>query len=373
MQALSLLIKPASGNCNMRCEYCFYNDVSESREMKNRGRMTEETLELLVKKVLSEVTGWCSFGFQGGEPMLMGLPFYEKLIEFQKKYNVHHIQIDNSIQTNGTLMTDEWAQFFAQNRFLVGLSIDGNQKTHDKLRLDAAGNATFGKCISAAEILTRNGADFNILSVVTKPFAADPDSVYEFYKKYDFHFIQFIACMDNLNEPHGSNPHSLDADSYGQFLNRIFDLWYDDFITGDYYSIRQFDNYVRMLMGEAPDNCAMTGHCQSYPVVEADGSVYPCDFYALDEYKIGDVRTGNFYEMLNSDASVRFMEPSGLVHEKCKACAYGFICRGGCRRDREPVTGGVPALNCYCEAYQQFFAHCLPRMADIAKKMPRRT
>lgn len=356
----------------MRCRYCFYADVTASRAVENRGMMTLETLERIVKNAFAEATEFISFGFQGGEPMLAGLAFYEAFIAFQEKYNEKGIPVANSMQTNGSLIDAEWADFLAKNKFLMGLSIDGSKEIHNALRPDAQGMDTHNRCLKAAAALTKAGVEFNLLSVITKNYAAHPDKVYQFYKKNDFRYIQLIPCLDGLDEPHGSNPYSLDGELYGKFLCRFFDLWYEDFIRGDYYSVRMFDNYVRMLMGEQPENCGMIGVCHAYPVIEADGSVYPCDFYVIDQHLLGNVRSDSFADMLQSDTAVRFEAPSKPMHEECQACKYAFICRGGCRRDREDAGKGV-ALNYYCEGYKVFFEHALPRMADIAAKMSRRS
>lgn len=371
MQALSLLIKPVSGSCNLRCQYCFYADVAAARDVPDRGRMSLDTLEKVVRQALDEAESFVSFGFQGGEPMLAGLPFYQALIEFEKKYNPGHVEIANSIQTNGSLIDDKWAEFFAENGFLVGLSIDGGKSVHDMARRDAADNGTHSRCLKAARTLERAGADFNILSVVTKQFAAHPDAAWRFYKDNDFRYVQLIPCLDGLEEEHGTNPYSLDAESYGKFLCRFFDLWYDDFIKGEYISVRAFDNWVRMLMGQQPENCGMLGHCQSYPVIEADGSVYPCDFYVLDAYKLGDVSTHSFGDMLDGEAAKGFEAGGAVLRDECLGCEYYAICRAGCRRNREPIQDGAPSLNVFCDAYKKFFAHALPRMTGIAQRMPR--
>lgn len=333
--------------------------------------MSLATLEEIVKRAFAEATDFISFGFQGGEPMLAGLDFYRAFVEFEKQYNLKGIPAVNTIQTNGTLVDARWAEFFAQNQFLVGLSIDGGKDVHNKLRPDAQGGDTHNRCLKAAAMLTKAGVEFNILTVITKDLALHPDTSYQFYKKNGFRYLQLIPCLDGLGEPHGANPYSLDALLYGQFLCRFFDLWYADFISGDYYSVRMFDNYVRMIMGEQPENCGMLGHCNPYPVIEADGSVYPCDFYVVDEYLLGNIQQDSFEHMLSSDTAMRFAQPSIQVNEACRGCQYGFLCRGGCRRDREPMAGDALSLNNYCEGYKLFFGHALPRMADIARKMTR--
>ncbi len=373
MKALNLLIKPASGSCNMRCAYCFYDDVGDSRTVKRRGLMSLDTLERVVKASLREATHQCTFGFQGGEPTLAGLPFFRALIEFERRHNVHRAQILNTIQTNGQLIDGEWASFLAEHRFLTGLSIDGPKDMHDALRLDPAGKGTHNQAMRAARMLTKAGAEFNILSVVTRALAAHPDAAYAFYRRQGFRYLQFIPCMDELGNQPGGHDHSLDAALYGRFLMRTFDLWHQDYIAGQPVSIRAFDNYVTMLMGYPPESCAMAGRCTASLVVEADGEVYPCDFYALDEHRLGNLRQQSVQELLCGEAARAFVEPSLAVHPDCAACRHMPICRGGCRRDREVLEGGALGRNRYCESYRMLFDHALPRMRQVASmEMQRR-
>ena len=369
MKALSLLIKPASGSCNMRCAYCFYADIAESRAVKNYGLMTLDILETLVRKALTEATEYCAFGFQGGEPTLAGLDFYRALIEFEKKYNRNKVKLSHTLQTNGLLLNEEWAEFLRENQFLTGLSIDACKQIHDDLRLDSAGKGTHNRCMNAARMLGKHRAEFNILSVVTRSMALHPDKTYRFYKHNGLRYIQFIPCIDGLEAERAAGAYSLDAGTYGRFLCRIFDLWYEDFIRDDYYSIRAFDNYIRMLAGYPPENCAMQGVCNPYALAEADGSVYPCDFYAADPYLLGNVASHSFTEMLNGKKAEEFAALSRQPDPSCMRCEYRFLCRGGCRRDREPVADGRLALNHYCAAYKVFFQHALPRMHSIAVRI----
>ena len=371
MKTLSLLIKPASGSCNMRCRYCFYADVTDIRETKSYGIMHQNVLEALVRNALNVATEKCVFAFQGGEPTLAGLNFFKSLIELEQRYNVRDVQIVHSIQTNGLCIDDEWAAFLRDHKFLTGLSIDGTKAVHDDLRIDAAGKGTHNRCLAAARILKRAAVEFNILTVLTKQLAAHPDKVWKFFKQQDFRHIQFIPCLDGLEDDIGSNSYSLTPHAYGNFLCRIFDLWYQDFVMGNYYSVRIFDNYISMLGGYPPENCGMSGNCVAYALIEADGSVYPCDFYALDEYRLGSVLTDPIDVMLQGAAAQQFIQPSKYISPECNSCEYFPLCRGGCRRDREPLANGMPRLNRFCSAYKMFFSHAMPRMMKIARSIQR--
>lgn len=369
MKSLSLLIKPASGACNMRCRYCFYADVADSRSVRNYGMMSRDTLEHIVEKALSEAEESCTFGFQGGEPTLAGLDFFRCLIELEAKHNPRGVRIAHTLQTNGLTIDDEWAAFLAENGFLVGVSLDAGKQFHDRMRPDAAGRDTHNRVVAATRILARHNVEFNILSVLTRGLAMHPDKAYRYYKERGFRHLQFIPCLDSLEDLGAPNPHSLDADAYGRFLCRIFDLWLKDFLDGEYISIRIFDNYIHMLAGHPPENCAMSGRCRAYLLIEADGTVFPCDFYAVDQYRLGNITRDSIAAMLQSETTRGFTRESEIMHQDCGSCEYYPLCRGGCRRDREPVIDGYPGGNKYCAAYRRFFAHALPRMSRLANRL----
>ncbi len=368
MPALNMLIKPASDNCNLRCKYCFYHDVSEKRSQKSYGMMSYDTLETIVKKSAEYAEGICNFSFQGGEPTLRGLDFFKKLIELQKKY-IHGIQVNNSIQTNGTLVDDEWARFFAENKFLVGLSLDGVECVHNKYRKDANGSGTFEKVFNAARLMDKYGADYNILFVVTHDTVKHVKEIYRFYRESGFKFIQPIPCLDPFGEEDGGNPYSLSSDDYAIFLKEIFDLWYDDMMRGQITVIRNFDNYIGILAGFRPEMCSMSGRCVCQFVIEADGGVYPCDFYVLDEWKLGNINSDSLHKMENCEVAKKFVSVSEYKNDECKQCQYKYLCRGGCRRNREPLVNGNPSLNIYCNAYREFFRYAERRLKIITETL----
>lgn len=361
MPPLNLLIKPASGRCNLRCRYCFYADESAHRQIDDYGLMPEDVLEEMIRKALLQAEGACTFGFQGGEPTLRGLDFFRKAVEMQNKYNVHGVRIENALQTNGTLLNEEWAAFFAQNKFLIGLSLDGMAGLHNKNRLDARGEGTLRRVLDAANLLKKHDVTFNILTVVTNATADKIDLVYDFFARHDLRWQQYIPCLDAFGENQGW----LTADKYAQFLCRLFDRWADDVMHGRFIYIRQFENYLGMLLGRPAENCGMMGCCGMQYTVEADGGVYPCDFYVLDAYRLGNFMTDDFAALDAKRKQLCFVEDSMQKDAQCLACAYYPLCRGGCRRDRDDGSGQLSRTR-FCSAYRQFFEYALPKLQHIA-------
>jgi len=366
MLPINLLIKPASGNCNLRCKYCFYHSLADSRNIKSYGMMDTDLLELLVKKSLEYAEGSCTFGFQGGEPTLAGLNFYRKLIEYQEKYNTGKARIYNTLQTNGMLIDDEWAKFLADNNFLVGISLDGPKDIHDMNKTDSRSSGTFSQVIRAIGLFNKYHVDYNILTVVNSITSRHIAKIYNFFKKQGFRYLQFIPCLDPLNEEPGGHEYSLSPDRYAYFLKTLFDLWYDDIKKGNFISIRYFDNLIGMVMGYPPESCGMAGICTCYFVIEADGSAFPCDFYVIDEWKLGNIKNTSFSEMTNTENAIRFVDVSKYVSPECRTCTYFRLCRGGCRRNREPFKDGLPDLNYYCSSYREFFEYAGKRLEELA-------
>lgn len=366
MPQIQVMIKPASGLCNMRCSYCFYADEMANRKQASYGIMSEETLENVIRRTLEAADGHCAIAFQGGEPTLAGLTFYRKCLELEQKYNTKHIKIDHAIQTNGYALDEEWCSFFARNHFLVGLSVDGIKATHDACRKDAEGQDTYFRVLDAAKMLDAAGADFNILTVVNGRTAPKIRRIYEQYRKLGFRWQQYIACLDPASEQQGKQDYSLTPKAYGQFLIDLFDLWEIDLRQGKQPYIRQFENYIGILTGQTPESCEQRGVCSVQNVVEADGSVYPCDFYVLDEYKLGNLNEEGFDVIAKRRRESGFLENSHDHTEECRKCPYFGVCRGGCHRHRQQ-PGSEPGENCFCEGYRMFFEACLPRMQEIAR------
>lgn len=372
MPHINLLVKPSSGNCNMRCQYCFYYDITNNREQASYGFMSEETLEQMIKKALAYAEGECTIAYQGGEPTLAGLSFFKKSLEFEEKYNVNRVIIHHALQTNGWLITEEWAEFLADNHFLVGVSLDGSKDTHNAYRRDAKGDGTFFDILKTIDLLNKYKVEFNILTVVNRRTGMKIRKIYQFYKKNRLDYLQFIPCLDPLGEEQGSREYSLTAEIYGQFLKDLFDLWYGDLLNGEQPYIRQFENYIAILMGHRPEACDQSGVCNYQYVVEADGEVYPCDFFVLDGYKLGNLNTCGIGEIDARRHEIGFLEYSLTDHDSCKVCQYYTVCRGGCRRHRITEEPDGNHRNVFCESYRMFFEHALDRMIHIAKQLSRR-
>jgi uncharacterized protein len=327
--------------------------------------MTEEILECLVRKALEAAELSCTFAFQGGEPVLAGLPFFKKLISLTDIYGRPGLRINYALQTNGTLIDADWAEFLGRNHFLTGLSLDGPRGFHDALRRDPEGRGTFSRVMETVTLFKRSRVEFNILCVVNGVNARHGELVYGFFRKNHFRYLQFIPCLDPWGEPPGGRPYSLTPAAYSRFLKTVFDLWYGDLKSGRGISIRYFDNLAGMILGYPPELCGMAGFCTAYGVVEAGGNVYPCDFYTTENYRLGNIQNAGFETLLASEAVRRFERVSRQISPGCGECKWYVLCRGGCRRNRETFTETI-AHNYYCSAYKDFFTYAGPRLKNAA-------
>lgn len=352
MPPLSLMIKPASSLCNLSCEYCFYRDVSEHREHLGFGIMQKDVAEILIRKALDYAQGESiTFAFQGGEPTLAGLDFFRFFTETVNRLNTKKSKIYYGMQTNGTVIDGEWADFLRENEFLVGLSLDGDFDGN-KFRKRPDGQNAFYKILSTAELLKRRNVDFNILTVLTGFCADNGEKIYKYFRSKGFRYLQFIPCLRPFDSDEQSELY-MTAEQYADFLIKVFNLYVKDYVRHDYMSIRQFDNWVRLYLGHPTEQCGIKGHCSHQFVAEANGNIYPCDFYCTDEYYLGNIADTDFLTMEKSDTARQFIRESLKVPERCKTCnVYGMCRAGGCKRTQQSED--------YCKAYKRFFNACLP-------------
>ncbi|MCQ2427329.1 MAG: SPASM domain-containing protein [Clostridia bacterium] len=367
-----LLIKPASGSCNLRCSYCFYADEMVNRECRVRGIMKQETFDEIIRKAAEYIASpgcpdksrTLSVGFQGGEPLLAGKDFFRHAVSFIGENVPRNISVSLFVQTNGTLIDEEWAAFLAKNGFLTGISLDGIPETHDKNRRTADGKGTYSAVIKACGLLKDAGAEFNILTVITGETARSARKIYTRFAGQGFTWQQYIPCIAPLG---GADTRwTLSAERYGTFLCTVFDLWYADVTRGKQVSNREFENWIGILAGVEPEDCGMRGICSAQYLIESDGSVYPCDFYALDDCLLGNLTKDGFESIDEARKRLRFIEQSAELPEKCKSCSWLPLCRNGCRRNR-----GDDGVNRFCEAYRKLFPYAYPRMRQLAEALLR--
>jgi len=360
---LSIMIKPASSNCNMRCQYCFYHSVAQSRTEQCYGIMSSDTSENLIRKALDFCDGGSIFfAFQGGEPLIAGKEFFINFISLVDKFNARGSNIFYGLQTNGTLIDCEWVDFFIKHKFLLGLSLDGDRDAN-RFRLDAESNDTFARVKESMDLLATRGADFNVLAVATGYTAERVEKVYGYFKSLGIKYLQFIPCLRPFGDKSESNLY-MDVDQYASFLIKLFNLYVKDYVNGEYISIRQFDNFVRLFLGGNAEQCGMNGFCSRQFVVEANGNVYPCDFYCLDEWLLGNVNDSDFDKIAAAPKAYQFLRNSVQVAPQCNDCEYFRLCRGGgCKRSREDRDD--------CQAYKRFFKECLPLFQVFANQKSR--
>ena len=356
-KTISVLIKPASSLCNLRCRYCFYADISANRSAPSRGIMTQDTADQVCERIDEALggSGIANISFQGGEPTAAGLDWFRYFTKKMKSYP--GIRVNYSLQTNGTLITEEWADFFHENSFLIGVSLDGYQKNSDYFRLNTENEGVYWQILHAADLLKKKNVEFNILTVVTKQLAEHPKALYQFYRDHKFRFVQLIPCLPGLKSD--NDPFALTPETYADFCNGFFDAWYAGVRRGFSMSVNLFDNLYEMLRGRMPYQCGMIGRCMNQFVIEADGDVYPCDFYCLDEYLLGNLKDHSFRELTESENARIFLKESSCTKKPCMQCRYRTLCNGGCRRQN------VCWLNDEFCAYQKVLDHILPSLSTM--------
>lgn len=325
------------------------------------GMLSFETAKILIEKAFAatEDGDAIHFLFQGGEPTMAGLDFFRFFCETEQSFHCNRY-VSHSIQTNGVLLNEAWASFFKEHAFLVGLSLDGTRALHDLYRTDARGRGTFDSVLHALSLLDGCGVETNLLCVVTGQAAEHAEDVWRGLCATGPHNLQFIPCIDSFDNE--KSDFSLTAERYGAFLCSVFDLWYQELKNGTYISVRNFEDYLRILLNLPPASCASSGSCGHYLTVEGDGSLYPCDFYVLDEWKLGNLRECSVEDALRSPLSRAFLAEGKIRPAECSACPYFSLCLGGCRRDFD-----ASSKNRFCDSYRRFFFHALPRLKEAAR------
>lgn len=358
-----VLVKPAGADCNLNCSYCFYKDKGKLYPEIRRHRMSDEVLEALVRQTMALSGQHASFSWQGGEPTLMGLQFFERVVSLQHQYGRGRA-VSNGLQTNATLLNDEWGRFLRRYRFLVGVSLDGPDVMHDAHRVDHAGQGSFQRVLHGVNILRRHDVAFNILAVLTRQNAGDPETLFRFFLAQDLRHLQFIPCAEPDPVTHDLAPFSISADEYGEFLCRIFDLWLKDGQPTAY--VRFFDELlIAYVTGQHP-SCLHRERCGDYVVVEHNGDVYACDFFVEPAWRLGNLSETPLLELLQGERFKAFRQRKQGLAAECLRCEYLSLCHGGCPKYRLLANGDIASPDYFCAAYRRFFAHSAPTMRALA-------
>ena len=379
---LYVMLKPVGSACNLACQYCYYLEKELLYPNNKRSWMSEETLETFIQQYfLAQTQPYVSFTWHGGEPLLRPISFYKKALKLQQKYG-KGFYIENSLQTNGTLLTDEWCRFFKENNFLIGLSIDGPATVHDAYRQTLSGKGSFQKVLNGIRLLNKYGVEWNAMAVVNAQNVKDAATFYNFFKSINCHFIQFTPiverlvphadgrCLASVNEQTQTmSPLSVTPEEWGAFLCDLFDLWIKEDV-GTYY-IQMFDATLANWVGQTPGLCTLSKSCGHASVMEHNGDVFACDHFVFPEYKRGNIHTQTITEMMYSPEQLQFGKNKWQsLPRQCKECSFLFACYGECPKNRFAIDAyGNKGLNYLCKGYKRFFAHVAPYMQFMKEQL----
>lgn len=365
MKQFSVMIKPASSLCNLRCRYCFYADVSEQREVKSFGVMKTDTVTAMLEHIFVDLDAGdlVTFAFQGGEPTLAGLTYFQNFVDQVKGYK-GNVRVNYAMQTNGIVLDDAWLDFLRAHRFLVGLSLDGDAALHNQNRVDGAAKGTFSQVMAAKRRMEAKGVDYNVLCVLTNEAARYPARLWKFIRKEKIQFIQFIPCLGPLDEDDAS-PWALTAKRFAHFYTGLFPLWLEAIKHGQYVSVKLFDDILNLVLRREETACGMLGNCHPQLVVEADGSFYPCDFFVLDEYRLGNFVDMTVRQAFEANIRSGFARDHQVRPERCHSCSWKSMCNGGCKRMRMGVYVDETG---YC-GYDDFLNKCFHDLVEAGKRM----
>lgn len=366
----SLLVKPASADCNLRCRYCFYLDRCELYPNVKRHRMSDAVLERMIGSFQATAQPQFAYGWQGGEPTLMGLDFFERVTDLQQQHGRRGASVSNGLQTNTTLIDDAWARHLAAYNFLVGVSVDGPQAMHDHYRVFRDGRGAHGAVVKGMACLQRNRVEFNILTLVSQANVHHPLEVYHYLRdELGVLFHQYIECVE-FDEQGALQPFAIKGAEWGDFLCAIYDEWRrcDDTRR---VSVRLFDSILTRLVDGYANVCALGRDCRQYLVIEYNGDVYPCDFFVRPDLKLGNIMENTWEELLASPLYAAFGERKRQWNEKCEHCAYLDVCAGCCPKNRLGGGTNPRALSALCDGWMQFFQHAMPGLRELADEVRR--
>ncbi len=366
----SLLIKPTSADCNLRCGYCFYLEKSALYPKTEVHRMNEATLHAMISKYMALGVEQSVFGWQGGEPLLMGVDYFRKVVDMQSSLGKKGQKVSNSVQTNGILINEEWVTLFNEYAFLIGLSLDGPDYIHNANRFSINKSPVFSKVMSSLELLQKRKVLFNILTVISQANVSKAKEVYGFIKRIGVNYHQYIPAVRSPNSAKTTETFSVTGEEYGRFLIDLFNEWYPSDVNK--VSIRFFDAIVNKLVTGAAQYCEMGESCSDYFVIEHNGDTYPCDFFVEKELKLGNINQHSFLELRNSEKYRRFARLKSINVSECHNCPYLFLCNGGCIRHRDYGAATNKKTTSLCYGLKLFYKETLGHFREIAASVKER-
>ena len=359
---LGILLKPASSDCNVDCDYCYYRYVDGIYPDQPRHRMPLEVVDAVCGQYLALGPREMKLGWQGGEPTLMGLKFFEEAVEIQRTHARRGQCFSNSLQTNGLVLDERWGRFLAANNFLVGLSVDGTAEMNRFRRLPN-GKPTHAAAMAAIELLKKHRVEFNVLIVISAANVDRPAEVFEFVIENDIHYVQLIPCTEPDRDDGGLTEHSITAEQYADFMISFFDAWTEN--DDPSYYVRRIDNWLHMFFGLPPECCEYRSDCSDLVTIEYNGDVYPCDFFVRPEFRMGNVLEDTLGRMLRGRAFRAFVRGAESYPAVCRGCEWLELCHGGCYRHREKLGLGEDEKPYLCEAKKRIFSHVFGRLAEL--------
>ena len=367
MQPFTLLVKSTGSDCNLDCKYCFYKHRSPEIG-QGRQRMSDEVLERLIKDYLELRLDVSSFIWQGGEPTLMGLDFYEKVVELQDRYSAAGQRVNNSMQTNAILLDESWCGFLHEYGFLVGISIDGPKELHDLYRTDHSGAGIYDKVIKAIECCKEHNVAFNTLTLLNNKNVEYPELLFDFLAELGVDYMQFIPCVEKDPTTGEIEDFSITPQQYGEFLCRLFDCWCA--YGTDKVIIRDFESFIISCADLPHTICTYSHRCDQHIVIEHTGDAFCCDFFVEPRWQLGNIMETPIGELARSDTKRNFAGAKQNISNKCLVCRYLPFCRGGCLKHRAVFDdGSFDRESYFCQGYRIFFEHALPRFMQLGARL----
>jgi uncharacterized protein len=367
LRPFTLLVKPTSADCNLRCTYCFYLEKCSLYPDMKVHRMSDDVLEAMIGSYMATEQPNYSIGWQGGEPTLMGVDFFRKAVALEKKYGRPGSVVSNGLQTNATLIDDEFAAFLGEYKFLVGVSIDGPEHIHNTFRRDLGDRGSHERVLKGIEALEKHRVEYNALVLVSRANVGHAREVYEYLKGLGILFHQYIPCVE-FDEAGELLPFAITGEEWGAFLVELFDVWVKEDVRR--VSIRDFDAIVGHMVTGRYSMCVQTGNCNGYFVVEHNGDVYPCDFFVDRAKRLGSVLFDSWATMRSSKKYIRFGAQKSEWNEACSKCPYLRYCSGDCIKQRHHSGHRDPSsLSWLCPGWRRFYAHTLATFEEISVEL----